>query len=244
MSEKGTLVFGNTNIDFSVIRSDDRRKSISISVDPYDGVFLRAPVTFSKEKMMALLRQKAPWIIQKQKIIRAAHLVNPPKEFVSGETFLYRGRQYRLKVEYGVKAKDAGVKMVGSRILVRATGSIVNRKVVSGELVEWYKGKAFAVLRDRVKRYSNKYKFPETKVIIAGQTKRWGSCNRRNALRFNWRIIMAPTQLIDYVVVHELCHLKHKNHSPSFWHEVATIIPNYEALRARLKKEGFAFNFQ
>ena len=103
MSEKGTLPFGNTNINFSVIRSSDRRKSISIFVDPYYGIYLRAPVKFSKEKIMSLLRRKAAWIIQKQKIIKAAHLLSPPKEFVSGETFLYRGvTSHLLDSSFGV----------------------------------------------------------------------------------------------------------------------------------------------
>jgi len=243
MNEKGTLPFGNTNIDFSVIRSSDRRKSISIFVDPYYGVYLRAPVKFSKEKIMSLLLRKAAWIIQKQKIIKTAHLLNPPKEFVSGETFLYRGRQCRLKVEYGCRRKDAGVKLKNSRFLFSSASDSHNLRAIKNTLTAWYKDKAEIFLNDRVRHYSSKCGFEKAKVIIANQTSRWGSCNRQGELRFNWRIIMAPKPLIDYVVVHELCHLKHRNHSDAFWKEVGTILPNYETLRARLKKEGFAYNF-
>jgi len=243
MSEKGTLPFGNTTINFSVIRSTDRRKSISIFVDPYYGVYLRAPVKFSKEKIMSLLRRKAAWIIQKQKIIKAAHLQNPPKEFVSGETFFYRGRQCRLKVENRCRRKDAGVKLKNSQFLLAIVSDTHNPRTVKRTLTAWYKDKAEVFLSDRVRHYSEKSNFEKSKVIIANQTKRWGSCSHRGELRFNWRIVMAPKTLIDYVVVHELCHLKHKNHSDAFWKEVGTILPNYETLRARLKKEGFAYNF-
>lgn len=242
MNEKGTLPFGNTNIDFSIIRSDDRRKSISIFVDPYYGVYLRAPITFPKEKIMSLLRRKAAWIIQKQRIIKAAHLLNPAKEFVSGETFLYRGRQHRLTVTYGCRRKDVGVKLKNSRFLAFAVSGKPNPKIIKNELLSWYREKAALFINARVEYYSEKFNFDRAKVIIANQTSRWGSCTNNNELRFNWRIIMAPKALIDYVVVHELCHLKHKNHSDSFWKLLGVIVPNYEETRDRLKKNGAQYS--
>lgn len=242
MSEKGTLPFGNTNIDFSVIRSDERRKSISIFVDPYYGVYLRAPVKFSKEKIVSLLRRKAAWIIQKQRIIKASHLLNPPKEFVSGETFPYRGRQHRLKIEYGCRRKDAGVKLKNSRLLVFTISASPNPKIIKNELHSWYREKAALFINERVRHYSAKFNFDSSKVIVANQTRRWGSCSYNNKLRFNWRIIMAPKALIDYVVVHELCHLKHKNHSDSFWKLLGMILPNYEETRDRLKRIGSQYS--
>ncbi|MEW6088311.1 MAG: YgjP-like metallopeptidase domain-containing protein [bacterium] len=110
-------------------------------------------------------------------------------------------------------------------------------------LARWYKKHAKIVLSKRVKIYSKKLKLITPEIILANQSKRWGSCNRKGQIRFNWHIVMASMFLVDYVVAHELCHLKYANHSKNFWKMLGTILPDYEIRRERLRREGPKYYF-
>jgi len=240
---KRTISFGKTKINFSVKRSK-RRKTVSIFVDPFEGVFLRAPLRVSLNLLSKLVHSKAVWILDKQRRINEIMRHLPKKEFVTGESFLYLGRQLRLKV---LKSKSKPkIKVKGGRFLVSINGKnsdLDKMKTVRGLLSIWYKKHAEKVLLKRVKLYSKKLKVSVPEVILANQTKRWGSCNRKERIRFNWHIIMAPMSLVDYVVAHELCHLKHNNHSENFWKLLGSVMPDYEVRRERLRKEGPRYYF-
>ncbi|MBI5026319.1 MAG: M48 family metallopeptidase [Nitrospirae bacterium] len=264
--EKGTISFGKTNINFSVKRSK-RRKTVSIFVDPFEGVFLRAPLRVSLNLLSKLVHSKAIWILDKQRRINEAIGYLPKREFVTGESFLYLGRQLRLKV---LKSKNKlnpyntrdtkkldsrfhGNDIFGARVAVKGGRFLVSinsnnndsdrMKIIREILSHWYKRHARKVLVNRVKVYSKKLRVFIPEIILANQTKRWGSCNRKGRIRFNWHIIMAPMSLVDYVVAHEICHLKHINHSENFWKLLGRIMPDYEARRERLCKEGPRYYF-
>ena len=241
--EKGTVSFGKRRIDFFVKRSK-RRKTVSIFVDPFEGVFLRASLSPSLGKLSKLVHSKAVWILDKQRRINETIGHFPKREFVTGESFLYLGRQLRLKV---LKSKSKPkIKVKGGRFLVSINGKnsdLDKIKTVRGLLSVWYKKHVEKVLLKRVTLYSKKLRVSVPEVILANQTKRWGSCNRKGRISFNWHIIMAPMSLVDYVVAHELCHLRHNNHSEDFWKLLGAIMPDYEARRERLRMEGARYYF-
>lgn len=238
--EKGTVVFGKRKINFFVKRSK-KRKTISIFVDPVEGVFLRVPLKPTMKFLSKLVYSKAAWILDKQQRINEVMENLPKREFITGETFLYLGRQLRLRI---LKSKNkSNITVKGGRFLVNLNSELATIAVVRNKLIHWYKKHAKIVLFKRTKIYAKKMKLIVPEIILANQSKRWGSCNHKGCIRVNWHIIMAPISLIDYVVVHELCHLKYANHSKDFWKIFGTILPDYEVRRERLRKEGFKYCF-
>ncbi len=241
--EKGTISFGRKNIDFLVKRSK-KRKTVSIFVDPLEGVFLRAPLTPSLEILSKLLHSKAIWILDKQHRIKESSGQLTKREFVTGESFLYLGRHLRLKV---LKSKtESKITVKGGRFLVNLNSldrNLNRTKVIRNMLSSWYEKHAGVVLLKRVEIYSKRLKITIPKIILANQTKRWGSCNQKGQICFNWHIIMAPLSLVDYVVTHELCHLRYINHSENFWKLLGSVMPDYESRRERLRKEGSRYYF-
>lgn len=243
MLEKGTIAFGKRNIHFFVKRSK-RRRTISLFVDPFEGVFLRAPLKPSFEILKKLVYSKAVWIINKQRLINEIISQLPKREFVTGETFMYLGRQLRLKV---VKANENKIIVKEGRFIVTIDRHIKKTdksKKIRDIIISWYKQHAKLVLLKRVQIYSKKLAIPTPETSVSNPSKRWGSCNtKKRQVRFNWRVVMAPMSLVDYLIVHELCHLKHNNHSKDFWKLLGSILPDYEARRQQLRKEGPLYYF-
>jgi predicted metal-dependent hydrolase len=241
--EKGSVSFGKRNIDFFVRRSK-RRTTVSIFVDPVEGIFLRAPSVPSLERLSRLVRSKATWILDKQRRINETLGYMPKREFVTGESLLYLGRQLRLKVlKRGAKSR---VTVKDGRFAVsinRYVADLNREDAVKGALCCWYKKRARIVLYKRTIIYAKNLGISIPEIILSNQDKRWGSCNRKGQIRFNWHIIMAPIPLVDYVVAHELCHLRYVNHSEDFWRLLGIIMPDYETRRERLRREGARYIF-
>ena len=114
----------------------------------------------------------------------------------------------------------------------------VASKIVKEKMLEWYIERAKEKITERTQRYFKLIGIIPQKIIIRNQQKRWGSCSHSGVLRFNWKVIMAPISVLDYVIVHELCHLIHQNHSHDFWHKVGSIIPDYKKKREWLKEKS------
>ena len=238
MNEKNRIKFGNTDIDFFVERST-RRNTVSIFVDPYDGVYLRAPFRTSLETLSRLVYNRGAWILKKQRRINEIKELLPQREFVSGETFFYLGKQYRLKmINSSVKKHNAALE--GKYLVVQGSlgdnGQYKDR--IRKNIKQWYKRHALLVLKRRCKVYTGKLKIGFPEVYLGNQLKRWAICHSQNKIYFNWQIMMAPMSLIDYVVAHELCHLVYHNHSSRYWALLGRIMPDYEQRRERLRKEG------
>lgn len=245
MKEKGAINFGSRNIEFIVKRSRMRR-TISIFVDPHEGVFLRAPLSPTFEALSKLVHLKADWIIKKQKEMEEVKAFLPKREFVGGETFLYLGRQLRLKVLSQQEVHTPKLKYINGRFLITMNGKYTElgrKRIARRLLTHWFRRHARSVLGNRIKLFTKKLDLPMPAYDIANQSKRWGSCSHKGKIRFNWHIVMAPFSLLDYVVAHELCHLKHQNHSQDFWKSLGTIMPDYEAKKERLRKDGYKYYF-
>ena len=244
--EQGIVIFGQEEISFAVKRSSRRRKTVALTVYPLGGVVVTAPVRTPLEELQAIVVKKAPWILKKRRYFAELEPTPTPKEFVSGESLFYLGRQYRLKVCPASEIRAAKATLKGGWFEVNLDESIPKPEravIIRAALVRWYRSHAEARLPERVDLYARRLGIATPRVYIRDQQKRWGSCNAKGIIYFNWRIIMAPMSLIDYVVVHELCHLKQANHSPAYWKWVETILPDFQVRRERLRREGTFFFF-
>lgn len=232
------IQYGNREIFFKIERSD-RRKTVGIYVSPKAGVVVRAPRSLEAERIKDLIRKRAQWIITKQEFINTHSQLHPEKEFVSGESFFYLGRQYRLKVLKTASKQAESCKLMSGRFFIGIHGDLSSaetREAVKEALMGWYIGRAKEKIPERVELYARQIgKWPE-RIEIKDQKSRWGSCSRHGVVRFNWKIIMAPVTVLDYVIVHELCHLIHQSHSARFWQKVQTIIADYTMRRKRLRE--------
>ncbi len=225
--------------DYSVVSSD--RKSVGLIVKP-DGTFVvRKPDQLSSSDVKTAIEKKRSWLGEKLSEIDKIKEKKREKEFVSGEGFSYLGRSYRLKV---LKDSVLFVKANGRRLEVHAPESIQeDENKIREAIVSWYFNRAEEKLTERARRYEGKVDVSFKGVKIKDQEKRWGSRTKNRTLLFNWRIMMAPLSIVDYVVVHELCHLKFNNHSKKFWKLLCSVLPDYQERKKWLEKNGPLLEF-
>ena len=238
MSKMSYIKYGNKKIFFKIERSH-RRKTVGIYVSPKEDVVVRAPKFVKVDKIKEIVRKRARWIIEKQELLKNHSYLGSVKEFVSGEAFPYLGKQYRLKVIKSSTEKEEKCKLINGRFLVGINGNLNSEKikrVAKKTLIEWYLERANEKIPERVNLYAHQIGKWPAKVEIKDHRRRWGSCSRDGIVRFNWKIIMAPVTILDYVIVHELCHLIHQHHYAQFWQKVQTIIPDYAKRRDRLRE--------
>jgi len=238
VAERGSIRFGATTIPFVIIRSRRRRKTIEITLDPADGVLVSAPVNVPSEDVVRVVRRRAGWIVRKS---TEAMLHPRPKQFISGESLPYLGRQVRMFVDSSSEARRATVHFDHWAFRILVPDHLVGearRKAALGAVTAWYKRRAQERLTARARVWSEKLGVAPTLVLTRDQRQRWGSCAPDGTIRFNWRVVMAEASLIDYVVIHELLHLKVRNHGREFWERMAACMPDYKVRRARLREFG------
>lgn len=235
--ERSEIQYGTTKIPYNILRSP-RRKTVAITVLPAGKLILTAPDNAPVQRLDRVVHAKAQWIVTRLRL--AQRLDQPhPKEFVSGETFLYLGRQYRLQVARG--GEHGQVRLERGWLKVGVNSSLKGKRRASAlreALVRWYRQHAHARLEERVRWWAAKVEVPEPQVLVREQRLRWGSYNANGVLRFNWRIVQAPTRLMDYVAAHEVIHLVHPNHTKAFWALLGRVMPDYEYRRHALRLFG------
>lgn len=215
-----------------VIRTQ-RTKSATIKV--VDGIVsIVVPRGLSGERIDQLLKDKKKWIKEKVTHYNASVPVST-KQYVSGEVFSYLGRNYRLKV---VRGAFSPVKLVHGYLVATLPNGADQPLMVRNAIAGWYRYRAEEKLREKVARYSKIVGVEPRSVGIKTFKSRWGSCSSKGDVDINWKIIAAPTRVVDYVVVHELSHLMQHDHSPKFWKLVERVIPNYMNCKEWLKVNG------
>lgn len=212
-----------------VIRS--KRKTIALVVQRDGTLIVRVPLRTSEKTIREVVTQKADWIAKAQ----AKMLANPPiagtRQFVDGEKFLLMGVKYPLKVVKGQRVSltfEAGSLLLAEKARPRAREAFTL----------WYKRMAVMLLPGRVENLAEKHSFKPAKIRITSARTRWGSCSTSGTISLAWRLVMAPPEVIDYVIIHELAHLNVKNHSKAFWQAVAALLPDYKKHINWLKKNG------
>jgi hypothetical protein len=236
--ERSEIQFGLTPIPY-LIRRSDRRTTVALTIEERGKLVVTAPEDVSIDRLNAVVRRKAPWVVERIK--RRSDAPPPPsdREFVDGETVLYLGRQYRLKVveaTVGRKSRIAAgwYHVTIPRGLRGETRRLTVRRVLRGSVKE----RADLYLPGRLADVAARLRMEKPSLIVREQRKRWGSCDSKGVLRINWRIVQAPIPCIEYVLVHELAHLHHRNHDREFWRAVSRWLPGYEDERDRLRKLG------
>lgn len=235
---------GGPEIAVRVVRSAQRKRTIALQLAPDGRVTLRAPLGAKPARLKEVLRAKAAWL--ERRLSGAWSEIpppNPPREFVAGETFHFLGRQHRLRFSTG--AAEDYVQLEGEFLHVATRNKRpLTRTETRTCLKNWFVEQAQVFLPKRVERWTPKAAPRQTlQVLIANQSRRWASCGKDGVLRFNWRLMSMPVSLIDYVVVHELCHLRHPDHSSAFWRKLAEIMPDRVARERQLSVWGATCGF-
>ena len=219
---------------YKLIRS--KRKSIALVIKPDGQLIVRAPKRVSKREINALIEKHADWIVKKQAEVLEAQKKFAPHQFVEGEAFYFLGKTYQLRF---TGAKKNLVRIWGENLQV-AKSVAWNAEAV---IENWYKKEAWQIFNERAGFYAKKYNFNYEKLKLSSAKRRWGSCSTRGNINLTWRLVMMPPEIIDYVVVHELSHLREHNHSKAFWAQVEAILPDYKERRKWLKEKGWEYRF-
>ncbi|OIJ22024.1 zinc metalloprotease [Anaerobacillus alkalidiazotrophicus] len=232
--------YGNTALEYSLEVKPDKR-DISISVEWLDGVRVIVPEGVEEDQLHSILYKKAPWILNKWNSFQ--EIVDPPlpKEYVSGEKFAYLGRNYRLKVHKRDDITQSTLVFKQGKFIANVPSSYADQEK-NHELYElfkeWYKLHGEAKIKERLNIYCPKMGLSPSKIELKEQKMRWGTCTGDNAIYLNWRIVMAPLVIVDYLLVHELAHIKYPNHSKEYWQLVHSIMPDYEQRKEWLRING------
>jgi predicted metal-dependent hydrolase len=224
------------NFDYKVIKTD-RRRTASIAVKD-NAVLVTVPRTLSDDKVHAIVVKKKTWIKDKLNYYEQTQNLSKAKEYISGEGFAYLGRNYRLKVLTG---KLNGVQFRNGKLVAHIPKDYSKSKrerTVKRLLEQWYQERALVKLQEKTHRLARKVGVKPKSITIKSYKGRWGGCNSKQELFFNWKIIIAPNRIVDYVVTHELVHLIHHDHSKSYWKRLKSIFPEYEDCKEWLKVNG------
>lgn len=224
------LPYQNEVVTFAVLRSA-RRKTCSVVIDGR-GIHIAAPAHQDLTSIRAALLPKLTAILERD--ARYREVQGPPgrqRQFVSGESLRLLGRPYLLRVATG---EERSVELRGTRVFVVAPDAPGVREALEA----WYAAEAAKVFAARVSLWAKRLGVTPGNILVRSQKARWGSCDAAGNLRLNWRLVMAPISLIDYVIAHELTHLRSADHSAQFWTHLRSVMPDYLERKGRLARNG------
>lgn len=206
------------------------RKTLNISVERDRSIIVRAPHYLTPEKIDIVVQSKRQWIKEKLNHTQKYPLISESKEFVSGETLMYLGKNYQLLVV------DEEVDSI--EFDQRFKISKANQPKANELFKKWYLSQALKKIEPLATKYAKSLGVEYNQFKTSEMKYRWGSCTPANNIIFNWRIIKAPMYVLEYLVAHELVHLLEDNHTPRFWNILSIQVPNYEKAKNWLKKNG------
>ena len=229
-----SINYGNQIIEFAVVRR--ARKTLEIAVEPDASVVVAAPLSATLEAIDQKVRKRAAWVRRKQRYFSQFLPRTVRRRYVPGETHLYLGRQYRLRVR---KGEESRVKLTRGFLLVQSQRpgcSETTRRL----LMDWYSIHAERKFEERLAlclaRFPDPTEFLPSKLVIREMKKRWGSMSPSGRLQLSARLIQAPTDGIDYVITHELCHIAEPYHGAEFFDLLGRVMPDWEKRKMRLEK--------
>lgn len=223
------------DIDY-LIQPGDQRKTTDIVIERDGKVVVRPPANYSAEQVDALVESKRMWIYRNLAEWKDLNAAAVAREWVNGETFLYLGGAYRLAV---VSGQDRPLKLRDGRFLLsREVIESGGRQAARKAFEQFYTDKGQQRFTDRAAYFAPKVGVEVKEVRVRDIGYRWASCGRDGNLNIHWKCMMAPPRIIDYITVHELCHLHHRNHSDSFWNEVDKVLPDWRERKQWLRCRG------
>ena len=212
------------------------RRTTDIVIERNGLITVRAPLQMTPEQVDETVRSKRMWIYRNLAEWRDLNATSVVREWVNGESFLYLGSGYRLLL---VSVQDEPLKLKDGRFqLLRSVIESGGRQAAHQTFENFYKEKGVGRLTQRVKHFSSKVGVAPGAVFVRDIGFRWASCLKSGDLHFHWKSLMAPPTVIDYIVVHELCHLHHRDHSDAFWNEVDKVLPDYRERKEWLRLRG------
>lgn len=232
------IQYGSTEIYYSIY--SEARNDLKITVNLINGVEVHVPSTLDEKKLNQLLLKKAPWIMQKIEALNEVKHTVQPIEFVSGEKLPYLGRNYRLKVNRD-NIKDVSIHFHHGRFIAKVPNHWSQDAVQSHleqEMITWYKVYGTKKVIERAHIYQEMMNVVPRSLTLKSQLKRWGTCTQNGDIYLNWRLVMAPVKVIDYVLVHELAHLIELEHNEKFWRIIRHTLPHYKASKEWLRVHG------
>jgi predicted metal-dependent hydrolase len=228
----GTIVYAKETIAFNVFYVD--RKTMEIAVHPDSMVVIKAPVGTDFPEIRKRVVKRAGWIKRQLDYFRQFEPRTPGRSYIGGETHLYLGKQYRIKIRSG---DMDSVKLIRGHFFIETKGNATPDKV-KYIMESWYADKAacrFKESYDRNWQYFEKHSLAKPRIQIRRMQKRWGSLSKGGTLTLNTDLIRAPMECIDYVIMHELCHLKFHDHSSEFYRFLDKVLPDWEKRKHKLE---------
>jgi predicted metal-dependent hydrolase len=210
-----------------------KRKSFSVAVYPNQDVIVKAPLRMNINSLLSKVELKADWIVKQRERFKDSPAKLPPKKYQEGEVFGFLGKQYTLKL---VKSNQPKVELDGDVLLVKT--KTISPTSVKTTLKFWYQEQATKLFAERLDFYAEQLaplRLPKySKLVIKNMKRRWGSCARDRVITLNPELIAAPLECVDYVIIHELCHLRELNHSPRYYKLLVQALPDWKLLKKQL----------
>lgn len=241
-NEIRNFTIGNLSIPYELI-NNDKSKHIRVLMS-IEGMRVSKPKRVKFDEVENMLKSKTKWIYKHYMEFQSIKAEKHERKWQSGECILYMGSNYNISVlEYdGLKTivnfRDAKFEVFVNKLLADEQ----KRSSIEIEFRKWFIRMTKKIIEERLELYCKKLGFSYNQFRIKEQKTRWGSCSKKGNLNFNWKLIMAPQWVIDYVVLHEICHLKYLNHSKEYWNMVSLYMPEHKKAQQWLKKKGMGLN--
>lgn len=215
-----------------------KRQSIQLKIEPGGFLKLSVPLNTSDKTIEDVLKKKGRWVIEKIEMLKLEFNL---RQYVTGESVKFLGQHLHTTIirrdvtRYQLSKVD--------KELIVVVSSDTSNEVIKGLLIDYYKQELKVVVKKRIDFYQDCFKKKPTKITVRDQKTRWGSCSSKGSLNFNYRLLMAPIDVIDYMVVHEMCHMEIMDHSKRYWNRVKEVMPDYKVYDEWLKTNARLLNF-
>lgn len=216
------------------VRRSSRRETVEITIDRTGDLILLAPDRAAEDTISGFVQEKREWIFRKLAEKNLFKKPRPQREFVTGEGFSYLGRNYRLKL---VEEQSAPLKLVGGRFQLRRRDRERGRE----QFVLWYRTRGQSWVERRIPQWADRLGAAPSRVRVLDLGHRWGSCSPDGSVNIHWTTMQLPPSIIDYVLVHELAHLREPRHGPEFWRLIERVLPDHEPRCRWLAEKGRAY---
>jgi predicted metal-dependent hydrolase len=226
--------YNNKKLEFEVCYR--KRRTLVIQMEPKEKIMVLSPIGLSEEYIIEKVLSKGKWILKKLAAFKEIGPLPSKKQFIEGELFLYLGKNYKLHVLLDKNIVRPKVELAQNCIFIFSP--LKEQEILRTALQKWFKKEANKIIPKKVEYFKKILKVEPALIKIKEQKRRWGSCSSKGNIYFNWRIIMAPEPVIEYIVAHEVAHLIHRNHSPLFYKLIESIMPDYKTMKKWLKDFG------